>query len=114
MLTEWAVRVCSDAVLLDFWCSFAEIFILSCGIAVYKTKRFAVFRNFRVISMRFAVFLLFCAVFSLASNADVLRDWSRVPAPLSRLICERKQNVDQSQQTSRSGKCTLDVEKFRA
>ena len=28
----------------------------------YKTKQLAVFRNFRVISMRFAVFLLFCAL----------------------------------------------------
>ena len=27
---------------------------------------------------------------------------------------ERKKNVDQSQQTSRSGKCTLDLEKFRS
>ena len=39
----------------------------------------------------------------LASPADVLRGLSHVPAPL-----------DQSQQTSRSGKCTLDLEEFRA
>ena len=39
----------------------------------------------------------------LASPADVLRGSSHVPAPL-----------DQSQQTSRSGKCTLDLEEFRA
>ena len=29
----------------------------------YKTKQLAVFRNFRVISMRVAVFLLFCTLF---------------------------------------------------
>ena len=32
------VRVCSDAVLLGFWCGFAEIFILSCGIAVLQNQ----------------------------------------------------------------------------
>ena len=31
---EEGVRVCGDAVLLDFWCSFAGIFILSCGVMV--------------------------------------------------------------------------------
>ena len=38
VLTEWAVRVCSDTVLLDFWCGFAGIFILSCGIAVLQNQ----------------------------------------------------------------------------
>ena len=28
------IRLCGDAVLLDFWCSCAEIFILSCLVAV--------------------------------------------------------------------------------
>ena len=40
-------------------CGFAEIFNLRCPITVYKTKQFVVCRNFRVISMRFAVFLCF-------------------------------------------------------
>jgi len=33
-LPEGGVRVCGDAVLRYFWCGFAEIFILTCGIAV--------------------------------------------------------------------------------
>ena len=33
---EGGVRVCGDAVLRYFWCSFAVIFILTCGIAVSK------------------------------------------------------------------------------
>ena len=32
------VRVCGDAVLLDFWCGFAVIFIFSCGIAVLQNQ----------------------------------------------------------------------------
>ena len=48
-----------------------------------------------------------------ASHADVLRGSSRVPAPQTSADLSGK-NVDQSQQTSRSGKCTLDLEKFRA
>ena len=32
------VRVCGDEVLLDSWCGFAEIFILSCCIAVLKKQ----------------------------------------------------------------------------
>ena len=50
---------------------------------------------------------------TLASHADVLRGSSRVPAPRTSADLSGK-NVDQSQQTSRSGKCTLDLEKFRA
>ena len=34
--------------------------------------------------------------------------------PHKRLLTWAEKNVDQSQQTSRSGKCTLDLEKFRA
>ena len=30
------LRVCGDAVLRYFWCGFAVIFILTCGIAVSK------------------------------------------------------------------------------
>ena len=33
--------------------------------------------------------------------------------PYERLLTWAEKNVDQSQQTSRSGKCTLDLEKFR-
>ena len=35
---EGGVRVCGDAVLLDFWCGFAVIFILSCGITVLQNQ----------------------------------------------------------------------------
>ena len=31
---ERGIRVCNDVVFANFWCGFAEIFILSCGIAV--------------------------------------------------------------------------------
>ena len=37
-LCEGGVRVCGDAVLLDFWCGFAVIFILSCVIAVLQNQ----------------------------------------------------------------------------
>ena len=36
LLREGSVRVCGDAVLLDFWCGFAEIYILCCGTAVLQ------------------------------------------------------------------------------
>jgi len=36
LLEEGGVRVCGDAVLRYFWCVFAVIFILTCGIAVSK------------------------------------------------------------------------------
>ena len=35
---EGSIRVCGDAVLLDFWCCFAKIFIFSCHIAVLKNQ----------------------------------------------------------------------------
>ena len=50
----------------------------------------------------------------VASHADVLRRSSRVPTPLTSADLSEKKNVDQSWQTSRSDKCTLDLEKFRA
>ena len=43
-LWEGGIRVCSDAVLLDFWCGFAEIFTLSCGIAVLQKQNCGVLR----------------------------------------------------------------------
>ena len=42
-----------------FGAVFAGIVFLSCIIAVLQTERFAAFRNFRVISLRFAVFLCY-------------------------------------------------------
>ena len=33
---EGCVRVSSDALVRYFWCGFAEIFILDCGIAVFQ------------------------------------------------------------------------------
>ena len=38
MLLEGGLRVCNDAILLDFWCSFAGILILSCGIVVLQNQ----------------------------------------------------------------------------
>ena len=54
---EGGVRVCGDAVLLDFWCGVAEIFILSCS------------RNFLVVSMRFAVFSCYSVWYFLCGFA---------------------------------------------
>ena len=50
---------------------------------------------------------------ALASHADVLRGSSCVPAPLTSTDLSGK-NLEQSHQSSRSGKCNLDFEKFRA
>ena len=36
--SEGGVRVCGYAVLLDFWCGFAEIYILSCDILVLQNQ----------------------------------------------------------------------------
>ena len=49
----------------------------------------------------------------IASNADILGGSSRF-LPHEHLLTWAEKNVDQSQQTSTSGKCTLDLEKFRA
>ena len=46
-MCEGGVRVCGDAVLRYFWCGFAVIFILTRGIAVFNTKRFAVITTFK-------------------------------------------------------------------
>ena len=52
-------KVCSDAVLLDFWCSFPEIFTLSCSIAVLQNRaQFAVFLHVILCG----VYTYFCAV----------------------------------------------------
>ena len=79
MTTRGSVRDCSDADLVDFWCDFAEIFFQAAVLRFYKTKRFGVFRNFRVISMWFEVFLcysvqcLYVILCSLAVFAPPLR-----------------------------------------
>ena len=57
-LNERDVRVGSDAVLLNFWCGFAEFFFKVTVLRFYKTKRFAVFRKFLVISLRFSYVIL--------------------------------------------------------
>ena len=53
------------------------------------------------------------STFCLASHADVLRA-RHAFLPQERLLNSAEKNVDQSQQTSRSGKCTLYLEKFRS
>jgi len=35
---EGGLSVCGGTVLFDFWCGFAGIFILSCGIAVVQNQ----------------------------------------------------------------------------
>ena len=61
---EGGVRVCGDAVLLDFWCGFWEIFILSCGIAVLQYQAVCGFQKFSGNYTAVSGFLmLFCAVF---------------------------------------------------
>ena len=38
LLLQGGLRVCNDAILLDLWCSFEGIFILSCGITVLQNQ----------------------------------------------------------------------------
>ena len=38
MNQEGSLRVCSDVVLFDFWCGFADIFILTCSTAVIQNQ----------------------------------------------------------------------------
>ena len=53
------------AVLLDFKCDIAKIFILGATLRFYKTKRFAVFGDFRQNSMRFGVsYVIVCGVYT--------------------------------------------------
>ena len=59
-----AGRVWGDAVLLDFWCGFSDIFILSCGIAVLQNQAVCGIQKFSGNSTAVSGFLiLFCAVF---------------------------------------------------
>ena len=46
--------VCGDAVLLDFWCSFAEIFILICCITT-------LFTNMRILKFKSQLTIAFFA-----------------------------------------------------
>ena len=75
MVTVWRLKQCQVKVSSFVsrggckglqWCGFAWFsvqfcgnFFLSCGIAFYKTKGTAVFRNFRVISIRFVASLCY-------------------------------------------------------
>ena len=50
--------------MLDFWCGFSDIFILSCGIAVLQNQAVCGFQKFSGNSTAVSGFLmLFCAVF---------------------------------------------------
>ena len=50
--------------MLDFWCGFADIFILSCGITVLQNQAVCGFQKFSGNSTAVSGFLmLFCAVF---------------------------------------------------
>ena len=61
---EGGVRVCSEAVLLYFWCGFSESFILSCGIAVLQNQAVCGFQKCPSNSTAVSGFLmLFCALF---------------------------------------------------
>ena len=63
---EGGVKACGDVVLLNFWCGFAEIVILSCGIAVLQKpsglQYLELLGNFNVVC-GFLIILLFCVVF---------------------------------------------------
>jgi len=63
---EVGVRVCGDAVLLDFWCGFSDIFILSCGIAVLQNQAVCGIQKFSGNSTAVSGFLIFilCGVYS--------------------------------------------------
>ena len=58
--------------------------------------------------------LVVSPVFQKPPTKTLLGGSSRVPAPRTSADLSEKKNGDQSQQTSRSGKCTLDLEKVRA
>ena len=54
--------------MLDFWCGFADIFILSCGITVLQNQAVCGFQKFSSNSTAVSGFLmLFCAVFTRIS-----------------------------------------------
>ena len=58
------VRVCGDAVLLDFWCGFTVIFIFSCGIAVLQNQAVCGIQKFSGNFNAVCGFhMLLCAVF---------------------------------------------------
>ena len=57
---EGSVRVCGDTVLLEFWCGFAGIFVLSCGIVVLQNQAVCGIKKF---SSKFQSGLRFSHVF---------------------------------------------------
>ena len=54
------IRACSDVVFLDFWCSFADIFIFKLRYKPCGLQYFEIFGNFKVVC---GFLMLFCAVF---------------------------------------------------
>ena len=73
---EGGLRVCGGTVLLDFWCGFAVL-------RLYKTKRFAVFRSFRVNSKAVCGFRMLICVVSIFLRYSYL---AYVPLPGERSI----------------------------
>ena len=69
MFREGGVSVCGNVVLRYFWCGFAEIFILACGIAFFKTKRFSVFTNLVNLDVLLRYFSVFRAVLQFSEPA---------------------------------------------
>ena len=67
LLLQGGLRVCNDAILLDLWCSFEGIFILSCGIAVLQNQAvcgvWKFLGNFNAVCS-----CLFCVVFKHTSG----------------------------------------------
>ena len=63
--------------------------------------------------MVMVVVVVVVVVVVIASFADALLARTQSFLPNERLLIRAGKNVDQSQQTSRSGKCTLDSECFR-
>ena len=57
------VRVRGDAVLLNFWCCFVGIFILSCGIAVLQNQVICGIQKFSGNSTRFS-YVILCSVYT--------------------------------------------------
>ena len=85
---------------------------LSSEIITFKACSFNTVMDLRLVNRR-AIFIQSCSVLKLASHADFLRV-RHAFLPHERLLTWEEKNVDQSQQTSRSEKCTLDPDKFRA
>ena len=63
LLFEEGLRVCNDAVLLDFSVVLRELLFLSCGIAVLQNQAVCGIWNFRGMLKRFSVvYVILCGV----------------------------------------------------